>query len=63
MGVLESLEHEQLESHSRSPGFESLCAHKKQVFLLEIRQKSPNHGVLPKLEIASIKIGEAIFFV
>ena len=29
MDVLEALDDETLESHSRSPGFESLCAHKK----------------------------------
>ena len=28
MDVLEALEDETLESHSRGPGFESLCAHK-----------------------------------
>ncbi len=30
MGVLDALEHEQLESHSRSPGFKSLCAHNNE---------------------------------
>jgi hypothetical protein len=30
MDVLEAVENETLESHSRSPGFESLCAHKDE---------------------------------
>ena len=29
MDVFDALEDETLESHSRGPGFESLCAHKK----------------------------------
>ena len=32
MDVLEAVENETLESHSRSPVFESLCAHNKRAF-------------------------------
>jgi hypothetical protein len=35
MEVLEELEHEHLESHSRGPGFESLCAHQIYKFINE----------------------------
>ena len=42
MDVLEALEDETLESHSRSRGFESLRAHKKQAILLENKAKKHN---------------------
>jgi hypothetical protein len=41
MDVLEALEDETLESHSRSRGFESLRAHKKQAILLQNKARMP----------------------
>jgi len=46
MDVLEGLESEPQESHSRGPGFESLCAHKNVGKTAYKTQTTPNKGVV-----------------